>query len=65
MARTTPEEALWEIDQVAEYLRVPKATLYTWRKRNYGPPGARVGRSIRYDPADVRQWFRDQVKVAA
>ncbi|MER5671072.1 hypothetical protein [Pseudonocardia alni] len=26
----------------------------------YGPPGRRVGRYIRYDPDDVRSWFRAQ-----
>ncbi|MEU4162545.1 helix-turn-helix domain-containing protein [Actinoplanes sp. NPDC026670] len=64
MTAPTPTETMWEIDQVADYLRVPKGTLYTWRKRHYGPPASRVGRYLRYDPEDVRQWFRAQRQVA-
>ncbi|MFE9395044.1 helix-turn-helix transcriptional regulator [Streptomyces flavidovirens] len=28
-------------------------TLYTWRKKRVGPPGFRIGKHLRYDPADV------------
>ena len=64
MAPTDIPEPLWEVEQVARYLRVPKETLYTWRKRHYGPPAARIGRHLRYDPADVRGWFRTQQEAA-
>jgi excisionase family DNA binding protein len=57
-------EPRWEVEDVAEYLRVPVQTLYQWRKRKYGPPAARVGRHLRYDPADVRAWFIEQTKAA-
>jgi excisionase family DNA binding protein len=57
-------EPRWEVEDVAEYLRVPVQTLYQWRKRKYGPPAARVGRHLRYDPADVRAWFTEQTKAA-
>jgi DNA-binding transcriptional MerR regulator len=60
MTTTTAPEALWEIEQVAEYLGVPVQTLYAWRKRRYGPPAGRVGRHLRYDPAVVRAWFASQ-----
>jgi excisionase family DNA binding protein len=60
MATPVPEPA-WAVDDVAAYLRVPVETLYAWRKRKYGPPAARIGRHLRYDPADVRAWFRDRV----
>ncbi|MBG6069369.1 MULTISPECIES: helix-turn-helix domain-containing protein [Micromonospora] len=62
-APPTPEP-LWEIEDVSAYLRVPVQTLYQWRKRKYGPPAARVGRHLRYDPASVRAWFTDQSKAA-
>jgi predicted DNA-binding transcriptional regulator AlpA len=51
---------LWSVEDVSAFLRVPVETLYRWRKRKYGPPAARVGRHLRYDPADVRAWFRSQ-----
>jgi excisionase family DNA binding protein len=57
----TGQDPCWTVEEVAAYLRVPVETLYTWRKRHYGPPAARVGRHLRYDPADVRAWLRGQV----
>ncbi|MEV6845453.1 helix-turn-helix domain-containing protein [Actinoplanes sp. NPDC051411] len=65
MTEPANPEKLWEIEQVAAYLAVPVQTLYAWRKRNYGPPAGRVGRHLRYDPADVRAWFARQTQEAA
>jgi len=53
-------ERLWSAEDVSAFLGVPVESLYQWRKRKYGPPAARVGRYLRYDPADVRAWFRAQ-----
>ena len=39
------QESYWTIAEVGACLRVPVETLYTWRKRNYGPPAARIGRN--------------------
>ncbi|NGN64106.1 helix-turn-helix domain-containing protein [Streptomyces sp. A7024] len=39
---------------------VPVETVYYWRKRRIGPPGFRVGKHLRYDPAAVRAWAREQ-----
>jgi hypothetical protein len=47
-------EPLWTVEQVSAYLGVPVATLHQWRYRRTGPRAARVGRHLRYDPADVR-----------
>ncbi len=57
----TGQESFWTVTEVAAYLRVPVETLYAWRKRHYGPPAARLGRHLRYDPADVRAWVKGQV----
>jgi excisionase family DNA binding protein len=48
---------LWGVKEVAEYLGVPEQTLYQWRTRRYGPPGRRVGKYVKYRPADVERWF--------
>lgn len=48
---------IWDADQVAEYLKVPKATLYRWRSDRSGPPARRVGRHLRYKSAEVIDWF--------
>ncbi|MGQ4381200.1 helix-turn-helix transcriptional regulator [Streptomyces sp. SAS_267] len=40
-------------DDIAEIFEVPKETFYQWRKKRTGPPGFRIGKHLRYDPADV------------
>ncbi|HEX6970022.1 MAG TPA: helix-turn-helix domain-containing protein [Micromonosporaceae bacterium] len=54
----TLDERLWSVEDVAGFLQVPVETLYRWRKVGYGPPAARVGRYLRYDPVDVRAWVQ-------
>lgn len=51
---------LWGPKDVAAYLNIPLQTLYQWRVRGYGPPSVRIGKHVRYRPADVEQWIADQ-----
>jgi excisionase family DNA binding protein len=53
----TTVQPLWTVDDTATYLGVPVETLYAWRKKRTGPPAARVGKHLRYDPDTVRAWF--------
>jgi excisionase family DNA binding protein len=53
-------EPLWTVEDVSTYLGVPVTTLYQWRYRRTGPRASRVGRHLRYDPADVRAWLAEQ-----
>jgi predicted DNA-binding transcriptional regulator AlpA len=57
---TTTIETLWTVEDVSSFLGVPVATLYQWRYRRTGPRASRVGRHLRYDPADVRAWLDRQ-----
>jgi len=57
-------DRLWTTEETAAYLQVPKATLYQWRYLGIGPKAGRVGRHLRYDPEDVRAWFRQQQDAA-
>ncbi|WP_086709099.1 helix-turn-helix transcriptional regulator [Streptomyces antimycoticus] len=43
-------------DDIAELFEVSKETVYAWRKKRIGPPGFRVGKHVRYDPAAVKRW---------
>ncbi|MEU6005916.1 helix-turn-helix domain-containing protein [Streptomyces sp. NPDC047453] len=43
-------------DDIAEMFEVPLETVYQWRKKRTGPPGFRIGKHVRYDPADVRAY---------
>lgn len=57
--RPLPKE-LWSAKRVAEYLGVPVGTLHQWRYLRVGPKAYRVGKWLRYDPADVAQWLADE-----
>jgi excisionase family DNA binding protein len=47
-------------EDIASLFAVPIETVYAWRKRRTGPPGFRVGRHVRYDPAAVHAWAARQ-----
>jgi len=53
------------VQDVADYLGVPVRTLYDWRCRDYGPRARKVGRYLRYEPAEVRSWFESLDDQAA
>ena len=63
-SQVRPLERLLSVRELAEYLGVPLATLYTWRYRNEGPPGFRVGRHLRYRHSDIEAWIRQQMNRA-
>ncbi|GHH80439.1 helix-turn-helix transcriptional regulator [Promicromonospora soli] len=50
-------DSLWTIEEVADFLRIPVATLYRWRTMGTGPTAFRVGRHLRYNPDTVRSWL--------
>ncbi|MFF3496310.1 helix-turn-helix transcriptional regulator [Streptomyces sp. NPDC002795] len=64
MQHALPERYLTPVD-VADLLGVPVETVYQWRRKRTGPKGFRVGRHLRFDPADVRAWVESQMAVAA
>ena len=54
-------ERLWTVQDTAEFLGIPVSTLYYWSYRGEGGPRIyRVGRNLRYDPADVLAWLEQQ-----
>jgi len=48
-------------DDIAELFDVPKETVYEWRKKRTGPPGFRIGKHIRYDPAAVQRYTAERM----
>ena len=54
-------DLLLTVEDLAEYLRVPPATVYAWRYRDVGPSGFRVGRHLRFRWCDVERWIEDRV----
>ena len=57
-------DRLLTVEDLAEYLGVPVATLYAWRYHRQGPPGFRVGRHVRYRWADIEEWISDRIKAS-
>lgn len=57
-------DSLLTVDDLAEYLDVPKATLYAWRYHGQGPRGFRVGKHLRYRHSDVTYWIGQQLEPA-
>jgi len=57
-ATVLPEgmERLMSIGDVASYLGVPVATVRKWNHLGRGPRPLKIGRYVKYDPAEVRQW---------
>lgn len=50
---TVPYDPLLTIDQVSDWLGVPKGTLYQWRSRHQGPRAIKVGGGLRYRRNEV------------
>ncbi len=56
---TNQESVILTIDEAADYLSIPKATLYTWRTRRvgFGPRAVKMGGCLRYRRADLDAWI--------
>ncbi len=50
--------------EVADQLGVPLRTLYNWRTSHVGPRAVRVGKHLRYRPAEVERWVDEQTETA-
>ncbi len=55
---------LLSVPELAKLLQVPVPTIYRWRHRGEGPDPIRVGRYLRFDPADVTAWLQDRKAVS-
>ena len=49
-------DRLWSVTEVSRFLGVPVATLRAWRCQGLGPVSVKLGRHVRYDPDNVRDW---------
>ena len=54
------DDELLTIQEVADVVRVPVATLRYWRHLGTGPRSFRIGRSVRYWRTEVFAWLDDQ-----
>ncbi|MFF3157663.1 helix-turn-helix domain-containing protein [Streptomyces sp. NPDC057910] len=47
-------------EDIAAIFKVPLETVYAWRKKRVGPPGFRIGKHVRYDPAEVLAYVAER-----
>lgn len=52
------------IEEAAEFLRVPVATLRYWRHMGTGPKSARIGGRVMYKQVDLENWINEQFEKA-
>ncbi len=50
-------DALLTTEQVADMTGLSRETLAQWRSQRRGIPYLKVGRAVRYDPADVQAYL--------
>ncbi len=59
----TSLDRLLTVQDLADYLDVPVATIYAWRYRRQGPQGFRVGKHLRFRRSDVERWIEDRISL--
>ncbi|KAF3464756.1 helix-turn-helix domain-containing protein [Streptomyces sp. Tu 3180] len=65
MPTRLPDRYLTPEDLVRLFELPSVETVYQWRRKRIGPRGFRVGRHLRYDPAEVQAWVRSRTERAA
>ncbi len=53
-------EPLLSIEELAEYLDVPVATIYDWRVDGKRPCAVRIGRRVKFAISDINTWIATQ-----
>jgi predicted DNA-binding transcriptional regulator AlpA len=56
----TDEDKLLTINEAAEFLRTPVATLRWWRSKGIGPRSFKIGRRVFYWLSDLTAWLDEQ-----
>ena len=56
----TELERLLSIDEVADYIGIPKSSLYRWRVSGGGPRAMKVGKHLRFRRSDLEAWLNAQ-----
>ena len=60
MEKTTQDDTLLSVKDVARRLRVRPAKVYEMERDQTGPRSIRLGKLIRYRPEAVEQWLQEQ-----
>lgn len=55
-----PSGPMLSIQELAEQLGVPVATIYVWRNRGEAPKAHKIGRHLRWRQQDVDAWLEER-----
>ena len=58
--RPAMDDELWTADDLSDFLKVPKATLYNWNYLRVGPRPLKIGRHLRWWKSEVIEWVNEQ-----
>ena len=61
-ASETPVDALLTVSEIAEFLRIPRTTFYSWINAGLGPRHIRVRSQIRVRFNDFVQWIEENTR---
>jgi excisionase family DNA binding protein len=50
--------------ELADYLKIPLATIYNQRQEGTGVPGLRIGKHLRFRRSDVEMWLESKNATA-
>jgi len=64
MTHDTGVGPLRTLEQIAEQLSTPPATLRFWRHKGTGPKSFKLGRRVMYRQSDVDAWLEQQYTQA-
>jgi len=64
LAALTIEIGLWKNREAARFLAISERTLWSLTQRGE-IPCVRIGRAVRYDPADLREWIAARKRAGA
>jgi hypothetical protein len=56
-------ESLWTSSETCIFLNISRSQLHALSHSEHGLTAYRVGGVLRYDPADVRAWLRENAVV--
>lgn len=57
---------LWSAEQIAEWGGLHVGTVRNWASTGRLPTPRRLGRAVRWDAADIVNWFsKDEIKAAS
>jgi predicted DNA-binding transcriptional regulator AlpA len=57
-------EALLDTEEAAKVLGIAPGSLRQWRKRGIGPRHVKVGRFVRYRPAEIERWLESRTRTS-